>query len=159
MTLIDYIQKHYGGNQAAFAKAQEVKPQQVTQWINKGFIVIGNKLYSPGRELRDKGFIVIGHKLYSPVHNLGYKRQMEKEKWAKSSPILIALLCVKYAAAVVMVIKCKQDLLMGEKFTRTEKTYMSCLFGSGDAVREMSTEVFFLDLFFYLDGIAETKAA
>lgn len=33
------------------------------------------------------------------------------------------------------------------------------IFAGGDATRGMSTEVFFVDLFFYLDGIAETKAA
>lgn len=52
MELIDFIQKHYGGNKAAFAKAQGVQPQQVTQWINKGFIVVGGVLYSPRRELK-----------------------------------------------------------------------------------------------------------
>ena len=52
MKLLDYIIKHYGGNQAAFARAQGVKPPQVSQWIDKGFIVIGQKLYSPRRELR-----------------------------------------------------------------------------------------------------------
>lgn len=52
MKLADYIQEHYGGNQAAFAKAQGVKPQQVTQWINKEFIVVDDVLYSPRRELK-----------------------------------------------------------------------------------------------------------
>ena len=33
------------------------------------------------------------------------------------------------------------------------------IFAGGDATREMTTEVLFLDLFFYLDGIAVTKAA
>ena len=51
MELIDYIQKHHGGNQAAFARKQGVKPQQVTQWIEKGFIVVDGVLYSPRREL------------------------------------------------------------------------------------------------------------
>lgn len=52
MALLEYISKHYGGNQAAFAAAQGVKPPQVTQWINKGFIVVGDALYSPRRELK-----------------------------------------------------------------------------------------------------------
>ena len=51
MSLQEYINKHFGGNQAAFAKAQGVKPPQVTQWINKGFIVIDDVLYSPRRDL------------------------------------------------------------------------------------------------------------
>jgi hypothetical protein len=51
MSLLEYINKHYGGNQAAFAKVQGVKPPQVTQWINKGFIVVDDVLYSPRREL------------------------------------------------------------------------------------------------------------
>ena len=52
MNLLDYIQKNYGGNQAAFAEVQSVKPQQVTQWIRKGFIVVDGVLYSPRRELK-----------------------------------------------------------------------------------------------------------
>ena len=51
MKLLDHIQKHYGGNQAAFAKAQDVKPQQVTQWIKGKFIVVDGVLYSPRRTL------------------------------------------------------------------------------------------------------------
>jgi hypothetical protein len=51
MTLTEHIQKQYGGNQAAFAQSQNVKPQQITQWIAKGFIVVDGVLYSPRREL------------------------------------------------------------------------------------------------------------
>ena len=51
MSLQEYIDKHFGGSQAAFAKAQGVKPPQVTQWIHKGFIVVDDVLYSPRREL------------------------------------------------------------------------------------------------------------
>ncbi|HHR6078359.1 TPA: hypothetical protein ACS7ZY_000690 [Providencia alcalifaciens] len=51
MNLIEYIEKYYSGNQAAFAASCGVKPQQITQWINKGFIVVDNTLYSPRREL------------------------------------------------------------------------------------------------------------
>jgi len=51
MPLQDYINKHYGGNQAAFARAQGVARQQVTQWINADFIVVDGWLYSPRREL------------------------------------------------------------------------------------------------------------
>lgn len=49
--LLDHIKTHHSGNQAAFAAAQGVKPQQVTQWINKGFIVVNGELYSPRRTL------------------------------------------------------------------------------------------------------------
>jgi len=51
MVLTDYINKYYGGNQAAFARAQGVKPPQVSQWIDKGFIVIDHRLYSHRRDL------------------------------------------------------------------------------------------------------------
>ena len=51
MALIEYIKEHYSGNQAAFARAQGVKPPQVTQWINADFIVVDGWLYSPRREL------------------------------------------------------------------------------------------------------------
>lgn len=54
MKLIDYIEKYYQSNQRAFADAQGVKPPQVTQWLNKDFIVIDHVLYSPRRELTKK---------------------------------------------------------------------------------------------------------
>jgi len=55
MPLIDFIKQQYGGNQAAFARAQGVEPPQVTQWINKDFIVVDGWLYSPRRELSCTG--------------------------------------------------------------------------------------------------------
>ena len=54
MQLIDYIKNEHSGNQAAFAQFVNVKPQQITQWINKGFIVVDGVLYSPRRELKSK---------------------------------------------------------------------------------------------------------
>lgn len=51
MILLNYIKKEHGGNQAAFALSEGVKPPQVTQWINKGFIVVDGVLYSPRRTL------------------------------------------------------------------------------------------------------------
>jgi DNA-binding transcriptional regulator YdaS (Cro superfamily) len=51
MKLIEYITANYGGSQVKFASAHGVKPQQVTQWINKKFIVVSGVLYSPRREL------------------------------------------------------------------------------------------------------------
>lgn len=52
MTLIEYIATNFDGNQAAFARAQQVKPPQVSQWIAKGFIVIDHTLYSQRRNLK-----------------------------------------------------------------------------------------------------------
>lgn len=52
MKLKDYIEKHYGGNQAAFAKSQDVNPQQVTKWLNMDCIVVDGALYSPRRTLK-----------------------------------------------------------------------------------------------------------
>lgn len=51
MLLVKYIEKYYGGSQAAFARAAGVKPPQVTQWIDKKFIVVDHDLYSPRRNL------------------------------------------------------------------------------------------------------------
>lgn len=34
-----HINDHHGGNQAAFARAIGSSPQQVTKWINRGFVV------------------------------------------------------------------------------------------------------------------------
>lgn len=52
-TLKEWIGSNFNGNQSAFASAQGVQPQQVTQWIQKEFIVVDRKLYSPRRELHD----------------------------------------------------------------------------------------------------------
>lgn len=51
MSLIEYINEKHEGSQRAFAAAQGVQPAQVTQWLNKGFIVVSGVLYSPRREL------------------------------------------------------------------------------------------------------------
>ncbi|WP_139158573.1 MULTISPECIES: helix-turn-helix domain-containing protein [Pseudoalteromonas] len=51
MPLKQYIEQYFDGNQTAFARAQGVKLPQVTQWLNKQFIVIGHTLYSPRRDL------------------------------------------------------------------------------------------------------------
>ncbi len=51
MKLQQYIDQFYDGSNTDFAVAQGVKPQQVTQWKNNGFIVIEHVLYSPRREL------------------------------------------------------------------------------------------------------------
>ncbi|MCV3264917.1 hypothetical protein OGZ01_30440 (plasmid) [Vibrio harveyi] len=51
MKLQQYIDLFYDGSNTDFAVAQGVKPQQVTQWKNNGFIVVEHVLYSPRREL------------------------------------------------------------------------------------------------------------
>jgi len=50
-TLRDYINREHGGSQSKFAEANGVKRPQVTQWLNKKFIVVDRVLYSPRREL------------------------------------------------------------------------------------------------------------
>ncbi|XWR68663.1 hypothetical protein AHYW_001745 [Providencia manganoxydans] len=54
MTLIEYINTYYSGSQKDFAAKLDIKPQQVTQWINKDFIVINHVLYSPRRDLSNE---------------------------------------------------------------------------------------------------------
>ena len=54
MSLLEHIKENYDGNQAAFARSEGVKRSQITQWINKGFIVVNGVLYSPRRELKTK---------------------------------------------------------------------------------------------------------
>ena len=62
MKLLDYIQKHHDGNQAAFARSlrteadTQVLPQQVTKWINAGCRVFEEDdgtfwLYHPTRAI------------------------------------------------------------------------------------------------------------
>ena len=46
-----YIKTHFGNNKGAFAATQGVQAPQVTQWCNKNFIVVGDTLYSPRRQL------------------------------------------------------------------------------------------------------------
>lgn len=50
MSLEQFIKENYE-SKADFARKQGVLPQQITDWVNKGFIVVGGKLYSPRREL------------------------------------------------------------------------------------------------------------
>jgi len=62
MELTEYIQKYYGGNQAAFARACVVSPAQVTQWIKSGFIAHNGRLHSPKGS--EKDFVTIKKKVY-----------------------------------------------------------------------------------------------
>jgi DNA-binding transcriptional regulator YdaS (Cro superfamily) len=52
MKLQAYINQRYQGNQAAFARAQGVKPQQVSQWLKKDFLVVDGVLCSQRRVLK-----------------------------------------------------------------------------------------------------------
>ena len=51
-TVIEHINEKHGGNQRRFAAYLSAKygikvwPQQITEWINKGFVVIDDELYS-----------------------------------------------------------------------------------------------------------------
>mgnify|MGYP001063214828 CR=1 FL=1 len=51
LSLTDHIMINHDDNNAAFARKNNVLPQQVTEWKNKGFVVVDGKLYSPRREL------------------------------------------------------------------------------------------------------------
>lgn len=51
LSLGDYINQYYGGNHAAFARAQGTNPTQVSDWKRKGYIVVGHQLYSCRRKL------------------------------------------------------------------------------------------------------------
>lgn len=51
VTLVCYIKTHYAGSQRQFAQALDVKPQQVTKWLNMGCIVVDHTLYSPRRDI------------------------------------------------------------------------------------------------------------
>ncbi|EEH0274564.1 hypothetical protein GRJ90_002825 [Salmonella enterica] len=52
MPLKQYIKEHYGGNQAAFARAIGKPRQQVNGWLESGnWYVYGNGLYQRKMEL------------------------------------------------------------------------------------------------------------
>lgn len=51
MPLLKYIEERFAGSQADFARHVGVMRPQVTQWINKGFVVIDGVLYSPRRSV------------------------------------------------------------------------------------------------------------
>jgi hypothetical protein len=51
-TLLEFIDLHFEGNQSAFGRAQDVSRQQVREWVDKDFIVVNGRLYSPRRELK-----------------------------------------------------------------------------------------------------------
>ena len=50
--LREYIDEFFDDNQAAFARAQDVQPAQVTQWIKQKCIVVSGVLHGPRRKLK-----------------------------------------------------------------------------------------------------------
>ena len=59
MTLFDYIQKHHGGNQAAFARKIKVTRARVGQMVAEGWMVLP---FKEGKKVRDK--------LYAPKRTI-----------------------------------------------------------------------------------------
>ena len=55
---MQYINKYFEGNQAAFGRAQNVRPAQVTQWLKKDVLIVDDKLY------------MVRRKLYKPIKNI-----------------------------------------------------------------------------------------
>lgn len=51
MKIVEYIDLYFEGNKSAFARRMNVTPQQVTKWVNDGWIIFDGQLYSPRREL------------------------------------------------------------------------------------------------------------
>ncbi|WP_118986295.1 hypothetical protein [Photorhabdus sp. CRCIA-P01] len=52
MLLTEYIDRNFHGNKAEFARHMGVDPQHVNKWINGGWIVVNDILYSPKREIK-----------------------------------------------------------------------------------------------------------
>ena len=52
MKLKDHIAASHGGVNARFARSEGVSDQQITQWVNKKFIVVDGVMYSPRRVLK-----------------------------------------------------------------------------------------------------------
>ena len=52
MLLSDYIDQHYNGIRADFARSQGVAPQQVNKWLAGRWLVIDGRLYSPKQDLK-----------------------------------------------------------------------------------------------------------
>ncbi|HDL7535694.1 TPA: hypothetical protein ROW14_003146 [Yersinia enterocolitica] len=50
-TLEDYIDFYFKGNQSEFARHMNVNRQQVTKWLNDGWVVINHQIFSPQRDV------------------------------------------------------------------------------------------------------------
>ncbi|CNE43010.1 MULTISPECIES: hypothetical protein [Yersinia] len=57
-TLEGYIDFYFKGNQSEFARHMDVNRQQVTKWLNDGWVVINHQLFSPKRDV--PGYITGG---------------------------------------------------------------------------------------------------
>ena len=49
MSLTEYINIYFSGNKSAFARHMDVNPQQITKWVNDGWIIVNHTLYTPRR--------------------------------------------------------------------------------------------------------------
>lgn len=50
LKISDYIDLFFHNNKSEFARSMNVTPQQVTKWVNGGWVISGGKIYSPKRE-------------------------------------------------------------------------------------------------------------
>lgn len=55
LTLREYISRYFNGSPTKFGFAQGVKPPQVTQWLKKDIVVVGDEMYSHRRKLNRAG--------------------------------------------------------------------------------------------------------
>lgn len=62
MPLLEYIEKHYGGNRSDFARACGVSRAQVNQWLKAEYIAHNGRLYSP--KGKEKDFVIIKKHVY-----------------------------------------------------------------------------------------------
>lgn len=53
MPLAEYIATRFGGNNTRFAEHMGVPRQKVNDWLTAGWLVVGNQLCSPRREIPD----------------------------------------------------------------------------------------------------------
>lgn len=51
MSIVEYIEIYFNGNKSEFARHMNVTPQQVTKWVNDGWIISDGRLYSPKRNV------------------------------------------------------------------------------------------------------------
>lgn len=47
--LAEYINRRFNGNRAEFARHMGVFPHKVSEWVKKGWVVVGGQLYGPRR--------------------------------------------------------------------------------------------------------------
>ncbi|EMH4161643.1 hypothetical protein RJ498_000859 [Pluralibacter gergoviae] len=51
MPLEQYITLYFDGNKSEFARHMSINRQQITKWINGGWIVVNHQLFSPQRDV------------------------------------------------------------------------------------------------------------